>query len=106
MVYQTYDEHNRLKHGLLRLVNLMRVFTVRIPSRLLYRLLWLLVPVVLATCYLPTSLAWRVPGGRRLATHLPYNYEQYRYRRIRDIHMNLFDCLVWRNRETAESTTA
>jgi SAM-dependent methyltransferase/uncharacterized protein YbaR (Trm112 family) len=90
MVYQTFEDENLLKHSLLKVVNFMRRLTVRLPSNVLYTLLYFMVPVVLVTCYFPSWILWHL-GLRSLATALPYNYKQYGRRRFRDIHMNLFD---------------
>jgi SAM-dependent methyltransferase len=91
MLYQTFEEHNKLKHWLLKAVNLIRCVTAKMPPRALYVALYLMLPIVLMTCYGPSYLLWYLPGTRRWSSKLPYNYEQYRKRRLRDFHMNLFD---------------
>ena len=90
-VYPNFKDENIFKYYLLRVVNQVRRITVKLPSNLLYWLLYLMVPVVLFLFYWPSWLLWLLPGMRRFSKIMPYSYEQYRGRRIRDIHMNLFD---------------
>jgi uncharacterized protein YbaR (Trm112 family)/SAM-dependent methyltransferase len=90
-VYPNFKDENALKYYLLKLVNQMRKITVKIPSNYLYWLLFLMLPIVLVFLYFPSWVLWHIPGMKRLSTLLPYNYEQYQGRKIRDIHMNLFD---------------
>ena len=91
MVYQTFEEENLIKHWLLKVGNPLRKLTVRMPSNVLYVFLYLLIPVVFFGCYLPSMLLWYLPGCRSLSSKLPYSYEQYSKRLLRDMHMNLFD---------------
>src|SRR5262249_3280518 len=84
-VYQSYKEHNLLKHLLLAPVTQLRKLTVKLPSNWLYALLYLFIPIVYATCYLPSWLLWIFPPTRKLSDKLPYSYEQYRDRKLRDM---------------------
>lgn len=90
-VYQSYKELNYLKHVLLFPVMQLRKITVKLPSNVLYFLLYFMIPVVLLTCYLPSWILWCIPFTRKYSDMLPYSYEQYKDRRLRDMHMNLFD---------------
>ena len=58
---------------------------------MLYLLLYLMVPIVIIFLYIPSLILWYLPNGRNASLMFPYNYEQYRDRRLRDFHMNLFD---------------
>ncbi len=91
MVYRTFENDNKFKHNLLKVASQMRKVTSKMPSDLLYYCLYLMVPVVLICFYIPSWLFWHLPGGKKLSNMFPYSYEQYADRRIRDIHMNLFD---------------
>jgi len=91
MVYQTFEEESTIKHLMLKVVNPLRKLKVRMPSNVWYAFLYLLIPVVFFGCYLPSLVLWYLPGCRGLSSKLPYNYEQYSKRRLRDMHMNLFD---------------
>ena len=90
-VYPDFRDENLLRYYGLKLVNPLRKITVKLPSDILYKLLYLMLPIVLILLYYPSLFLWHMPGLRKLSSILPYNYEQYRGRKIRDIHMNLFD---------------
>lgn len=90
-VYSTFEGENFLKEQGLKIVTFMRRMTIRMPSPILYKFLYGIVPVVLATCYMPSAILAHLPGCRNVSRKFPYSYEQYRRRRLRDIHMNLFD---------------
>ena len=90
-VYPSFKDENVLKYLLLKLVNPLRKITVKLPSNYLYRLLYLFLPIVLVLFYFPSWVLWHIPGLRKISKILPYSYAQYRGRKIRDIHMNLFD---------------
>lgn len=89
-VYPSFRDENKLRYHLLKLITQVRRVTVRIPSNILYYLLYPALGLVLVLLYYPSTALWHV-GLRKLATLPPYNYEQYRGRPLRDIHMNLFD---------------
>ncbi len=91
MVYKSFEDDNKFKHYLLKAVSQLRKVTSRMPSNILYWILYLLVPIVLITCYFPSWLFWHLPNGKKISGIFPYSYEQYGDRRLRDIHMNLFD---------------
>jgi len=90
-VYPDFRNENKVKYNLLKLVKPLRKITVKIPSNCLYWLLYLVLPIVLFLLYYPSKILWHIPGMRKLSAVPPYNYDQYRGRKIRDIHMNLFD---------------
>jgi uncharacterized protein YbaR (Trm112 family) len=90
-VYPSFEDENKFKYYLLKLITQLRRATVKIPSNYLYKLLYLIVPVVLVGFYFPSWILWHIPWTRNFAEMLPYNYGQYQGRRLRDIHMNLFD---------------
>lgn len=89
-VYASFEDENKFKFYLLKLVNQFRRFTVRMPSDKLYKLLYLPLPFVLVLLYFPSWVLWQL-GFKKASMRFPYSYEQYRGRRIRDMHMNLFD---------------
>ena len=89
-VYNSFEDENLFKFYFLKAVNLVRKLTVKVPSNFLYWMLYPMVPVVYACLYLPSRMLWAV-GLKGLSMKFPYSFEQYRGRRIRDFHMNLFD---------------
>lgn len=91
MVYRSFEDDNKFKHHLLKVATQMRKVTSKLPSSLLYWLLYLMIPVVLIGFYLPSWILWHIPKGKKLSLMIPYNYEQYHDRWLRDMHMNLFD---------------
>ncbi|MCP4105931.1 MAG: methyltransferase domain-containing protein [Desulfobacteraceae bacterium] len=90
-VYKSYKEDNLFKHLLLYPVTLLRKLTVKMSADQLYYFLYLLLPVSLVFCFIPSMILWHIPGMKRLSNMFPYSYEQYKGRKIRDFHMNLFD---------------
>lgn len=91
MVYRSFEDDNKFKHYLLKIASQMRKITSRMPSDMLYLFLYLMVPVVLIFFYIPSLILWHLPNGKKWSKIFPYSYEQYKDRRLRDIHMNLFD---------------
>jgi SAM-dependent methyltransferase len=89
-VYPDFRDENAARYYLLKIVNQLRRITVKIPSHYLYWLLYLMLPVIILFLYAPSWFLWHA-GMKKMSTILPYNYEQYRGRPFRDIHMNLFD---------------
>jgi uncharacterized protein YbaR (Trm112 family)/SAM-dependent methyltransferase len=90
-VYPNFKDENSLKYFLLKIIKQVRKLTVKLPSNILYWLLYPILPLILFFFYFPTCLLWHIPRLRKLSTIFPYNYEQFRGRRFRDFHMNLFD---------------
>jgi SAM-dependent methyltransferase/uncharacterized protein YbaR (Trm112 family) len=91
MVYKSFEDDNKFKHHLLKVSTQIRRVTSRMPAPLLYWLLYLMIPVVLIGFYFPSWVLWQFPKGKKISLMIPYNYEQYSDRRLRDMHMNLFD---------------
>ncbi|MGK0179752.1 MAG: hypothetical protein ACI8PD_001553, partial [Nitrospinales bacterium] len=89
--YRSFEDDNQFKHCLLKVASQMRRVTSRMPSDLLYAFLYLMVPVVLICFYIPSWIFWHLPNGKKMSNMFPYSYEQYCDRRLRDMHMNLFD---------------
>jgi len=89
-VYPSFKEENYFRYVMLKVINPLRRITVKLPSNVLYYLLYLPMPFILGFLYYPSKLFWKL-GFKRIAAIPPYNYQQYQGRRIRDIHMNLFD---------------
>lgn len=90
-VYPSFRDESTVKHLALRVVTAVRRATVKIPSNVLYWLLYAVLPIVWATCYVPTRCLRNTRIGPWLNRHFPYSYAQYAGRRVRDIHLNLFD---------------
>jgi SAM-dependent methyltransferase/uncharacterized protein YbaR (Trm112 family) len=90
-VYKSFADEDRFKDGLLRIATLVRHGTVRLPSNVLYYLLYLGVPLMGVLFYYPSAILSKFSSTRSFADRLPYNYEQYGTRKWRDVHMNLFD---------------
>jgi uncharacterized protein YbaR (Trm112 family)/SAM-dependent methyltransferase len=90
-VYPDFKDENPIRYYLLKVVNQLRRLTVKIPSNLLYWLLYLLLPFIVLFLYFPSWFLWNIIGLQKIATIFPYNYEQYKGRPLRDIHMNLLD---------------
>ena len=89
-IYQSFKDDNPLKHFVLKFINLIRFFTSKLDRRLLYFLLIPFIPIVYLLCYFP-SLVLSKLGLEKLSCIFPYNYEQYKGRKLRDFHMNLYD---------------
>ncbi len=89
-VYPSFKDENKFKYYALKLVNQARRITVQLPANFLYALLWLVAPLMWLLFYVPTMIFHKL-GMRKLAATFPYSYEQYKGRRLRDFHMNLFD---------------
>lgn len=89
-VYPDFKGENKFRYLMLKVINQFRRITVKMPSNILYGLLYFVVPFVVLFLYFPSKILWML-GFKKLAVISPYNYQQYRGRKLRDIHMNLFD---------------
>jgi SAM-dependent methyltransferase/uncharacterized protein YbaR (Trm112 family) len=90
-VYPSFEDESRFKFQLLKAATALRRVTVKLPSDVLTAMLIPLVPVVYVLFYLPSKFLARFKRARKIAAHLPYNYQHFRGRTLRDFHLNLLD---------------
>lgn len=73
-VYEDFSQRCRIEQVMLKLANLLRIFTTRLPPYLLYIFCIILAPVVLLLCSLPYRLLKQIWFTKNFAEKIPFRH--------------------------------